>query len=279
MATLRAITQPLPLAKLAYERLRDSIIHGQLLPGEVYNEMALAKDLGISRTPVREALLELAAQGLVTFLPRKGVMIRNFSRKDVEEIFELRRAIELAAVEKVAKASFPRDFSIIKNHLEDQKKAVAKRDFTAFMKTDRAFHAAFCELADNQRLVQVVENVRDLVHYMGMQGLDKMGRAEVVITEHEKIYEAVASKNPISARKAMESHLKLSEQAVLEHYRFRDHQLRSRSDPTRELSRRGKIGRSLQRENVGGSEETAPILGNAIAHHSIRREKNGKARN
>lgn len=218
MTKLKAITQPLPLAKLAWERLRDSIIHGQLVPGEVYNEMALAKDLGISRTPVREALLELASQGLVSFLPRKGVMIRNFTRKDVEEIFELRRAIELAAIEKVAKATPPCDLSIIRKHIEDQKKAVIQRDFTAFMKADRAFHAAFCELADNQRLVKIVENVRDLVHYMGMQGLDKKGRAEVVITEHERIYEAIADRNPIKARKAMEIHLKVSEKAVLEHY-------------------------------------------------------------
>jgi DNA-binding FadR family transcriptional regulator len=84
-------------------------------------------------------------------------------------------------------------------------------------------------LADNQRFVQIVENVRDLVHYMGMRGLDKKGRAEAVITEHEKIYEAIARKNPSQARNAMESHLKLSEQAVLEHYRSDEEQLRSGS--------------------------------------------------
>jgi GntR family transcriptional regulator, rspAB operon transcriptional repressor len=237
MAKLKAITQPLPLAKLAYERLRDSIIHGQLLPGEVYNEMALAKDLGISRTPVREALLELSAQGLVSFLPRKGVMIRNFTLKDVKEIFELRRAIELTAVDKVARANPPCDLSNISEHIKDQKKAVIERDFTAFMKADRAFHAGFCELADNKRLVKIVENVRDLVHYMGMQGLDKKGRAEAVITEHEKIYEAIAKRNPIKARKAMEIHLKVSEQAVLEHYRPGEEQLRTETNNTPQAGR------------------------------------------
>jgi DNA-binding GntR family transcriptional regulator len=203
---------------MAYERLRDSIIHGQLRTGEVYNEMALAEALGISRTPVREALLELSAQGLVTFLPRKGVMIKHSTRKDVEEIFELRRVIELAAVEKVAKTNPPCDLSKLKKHLEDQKKAARKKDYTAFMRADRAFHAAFCELANNQRLVQILENVRDLVHFMGMQGLNTKGRAEVVIREHEKVLETVAEGNPVKARKAMEDHLHLSELAVLEHY-------------------------------------------------------------
>jgi DNA-binding GntR family transcriptional regulator len=218
MIKLRALTQPLPLAKMAYERLHDSIIHGQLRRGEVYNEMALAKALGISRTPVREALLELSAQGLVTFLPRKGVMIKHFTRKDVEEIFELRRVIELAAIEKVAKANPPCDLSKLKKYLEDQKRAAFKKDYTAFMRADRGFHATFCELANNQRLVQILEKVRDLVHFMGMQGLNTKGRAEVVIREHERVLSTVAERNPVKARKAMEDHLNVSEQAVLEHY-------------------------------------------------------------
>jgi DNA-binding GntR family transcriptional regulator len=220
MTKLRAITQPLPLAKMAREILRDSILQGQLRPGEVHNEKTLATDLGISRTPVREALLELSAQGLVTFLPRKGVMIKHFARKDVEEIFELRRVIELAAIEKVAKATPACDLSKLKKYIEDQKKAALKKDFASFMKADRSFHATFCELANNRRLAQILENVRDLVHFMGIRGLNTKGRAEVVIREHEKIYRAVSLRDPAKARKAMESHLKVSEQAVLEHYGF-----------------------------------------------------------
>jgi DNA-binding GntR family transcriptional regulator len=219
MTKLRAITQPIPLAKMAHEILRDSILHGQLRPGEVHNEKTLAKDLGISRTPVREALLELSAQGLVTFLPRKGVMIKHFARKDVEEIFELRKVIELAAIEKVAKAYPACDLSKLKKHIEDQKKAALKKNYTAFMKADRSFHATLCELANNQRLVQILENVRDLVHFMGMQGLNTKGRAEVVIREHERVLEAVADGGPVKARKAMEDHLNVSEKAVLGHYR------------------------------------------------------------
>jgi len=218
MTKLKALTQPLPLAKMAYEILRDSIIHGQLRPGEVYNEMVLAKDLGISRTPVREALLELSAQGLVTFLPRKGLIIKHFTRRDVEEIFELRRVIELAAIEKVAKSNPPCELSKLKRCLDDQRKAATKKDFTAFMKADREFHAGFCHLANNQRLVAIIENVRDLVHFMGMQGLSAKGRAEVVIKEHARVLEAVAERDSAKARKAMESHLDMSEQAVLQDF-------------------------------------------------------------
>jgi DNA-binding GntR family transcriptional regulator len=176
--------------------------------------MTLAKDLGISRTPVREALLELSAQGLVIFLPRKGVLVKHFTRKDVEEIFELRRVIELAAMEKVTGREPPCDLSKLKKHLDDQRKAVVKKDFTGFMKADRAFHATFCDLTDNRRLSQIIENIRDLIHFMGMQGLGTTGRAEVVIQEHERVLKAVAQGDTSKARKEMEHHLNLSEQAV-----------------------------------------------------------------
>ncbi len=100
---VKAIKKPLPLAKIALKSLRDSILSGKLVPNETYNEIALAKKLGISRTPVREALLELSSQGLITFLPRVGVRINHFTEQDVKEIFELRKAIELFAVAKVSK--------------------------------------------------------------------------------------------------------------------------------------------------------------------------------
>src|SRR3990170_4844269 len=111
MVSLPAIVQPLPLTRLAYDRLRESILSGQMTSGEIYNEMALAKEMGVSRTPVREALLELASQGLVTFLPRRGVMVNYFTERDVEEVNEIRAAIELAIVEKVARTFAIHDFA------------------------------------------------------------------------------------------------------------------------------------------------------------------------
>ena len=87
MTTLAAIQQPPALAKIAYEALRDSILAGRLRSSEVYSEKVLADELGISKTPVREALLELSAQGLVQFLPRRGVRVTHFSKKDAQEVF------------------------------------------------------------------------------------------------------------------------------------------------------------------------------------------------
>lgn len=215
MVKLRALNHPLPLAKMAYEALRDSILTGKLVPGEVYNEMALAKELGISRTPVREALLDLSAQGLVTFLPRKGILVNHNTKQDVQEIFELRKAIELAAIEKVAEASPPCDLTEIEEALDKQRKAAKKKDYVAFTKADRTFHAIFSELTNNRRFVAIVENIRDLVHLMGTQGLTEEGRAEEVIVEHEKVLEAVRQGKPVKALEAMDFHLDRSKEAVL----------------------------------------------------------------
>ena len=214
MAKLGTINQPLPLAKMAYEALHDSILTGKLISGEVYNEMALAKELGISRTPVREALLELSAQGLVSFLPRRGVVVKRFTRQDVEEIFELRKAIELAAVEKVAKASPPCDLSKLEKALDKQRKAVEKKGFLPFLDADRTFHTTFSKLTNNQRLVAVAENIRDMIHVMGMRALGTENRAEEVIAEHEKVLEAVKQGKLVQARRAMEVHLDRSKEAV-----------------------------------------------------------------
>lgn len=216
MSNLKAITQPLPLAKIAYESLRDSILTGQLIPGEIYNEMALAKELGISRTPVREALLELSSQGLVTYLPRKGVMIKHYTKRDVEEIFELRKAIELAALEKVVKASPPYDLSKLEKSLNDQRKAWKRNDPDAYIKFDRVFHLAFCEMIGNRRFFSILENIRDLIHLMAIQALEREGRGKEVIQEHAVVIQAIKEGKRGVARKAMDYHLEKSKEAVLE---------------------------------------------------------------
>ncbi len=175
---LRAIRQPLPLAKIAYERLRDSILNGDLKPGEIYKEMNLARDFGISRTPSREGLLELSVHGLVTFLPRRGVKINHFTRRDVEEVFELRKAIELAIVEKISPGSTDINLAKLEKTFDSQVMAMKRGDRVAFLDEDRVFHATLAKLTQNHRLVSILENIRDMVHMMGLEALTRSGRME-----------------------------------------------------------------------------------------------------
>jgi len=185
-----------------------------LKPGQLYNEIAIAKELNISRTPVREALLELSSKGLVSYLPRKGVQIKKFTKQDVEEIFDLRMAIESFAVQKAVE-SYSQDLKRFERILSDQRKAAKNKDYQAFMEADRIFHTTFSKLIKNKRLLSILENLRDLIHLMGIQALDLENRAELVIEEHKQIIEAVRAGDSEKARAAMIYHLNCSKNAVV----------------------------------------------------------------
>ena len=177
--------------------------------------MALAKKLGISKTPVREALLELSNQGLVTFLPRKGLVVNHFSRRDVEEIFELRWVIELYAIQKVAKSAKSYDLTPIENSLHAQRKAIGHKDTMGYLKANAIFHRTFSELTNNRRFLEIYKNISDMIRLMSLQAALADRMAET-IAEHEKILTAVRQENPHKARKAIEYHLRQFRTAVLD---------------------------------------------------------------
>jgi DNA-binding GntR family transcriptional regulator len=143
-------------------------------------------------------------------------MVNRFTRRDVDEIFELRKAIELAAVEKITVASPPFDLFEIEEALLSQRKAVKQKDYLAFMEADRLFHTSFSELTNNRRLIAILENIRDMIHVMGAKALALEGRALKVIEEHQTIFEAVKKGNIQEARRSMAYHLDQSKEAVVE---------------------------------------------------------------
>lgn len=215
-AALRSIEQPLQLAKLAYEALRDSILTGHLAPGDIVNEMALAKELGISRTPVREALLELSSQGLVEILPRKGVRIKYFTERDVNEVCEIRELIELAVVEGLARRGAGRFVKRLETALKQQREALKTGDMIEFLNADRLFHVCLTGLTDNRRLRKILENLGDLIHVMGKEGLTREGRVAEVLEEHADVVHCIKRGKIGEAKEAMRLHLQKSRTAILE---------------------------------------------------------------
>jgi DNA-binding GntR family transcriptional regulator len=213
---LKSLDQPASLSKLAYDAILKSILSNAMIPGEIYSEMSLAQDLGISRTPVREALLELSVQGLVEFLPRKGIVVYRINAKDVDEIFEIRRAIDATAAEKLASADPPPDTRLLRKALKKQNEAVESKSYWKYLRADRDFHVTLAQLTGNGRLVAIAENIRNLVHLMGIQALERQGRMLAVLDEHTRIIEAIEQRQPQQAREAVIDHLIKSEQAVLE---------------------------------------------------------------
>lgn len=216
---VRAIEQPLSLTRLAHQRLRDAILAGQLKPGEIYNEMALAQEMGVSRTPVREALLELSSQGLVTFLPRKGVQVNYFDDHDVEEVFELRKLIELCALDKAIDKATSGEIKKLDGALRGSRDAAKKRDLDAFLQADRLFHHNVVELSGNGRMHAILDNLRDIIHVMSFEAVNRAERMDEVVGEHEEIMRSLRERDRTAACEALSRHLDLSKQAVLAEHR------------------------------------------------------------
>ena len=211
---LNKITKPESLAKKVTKALRQSILNNELTPNVIYNEKSIAKDLGISRTPVREALLELSTKRLVKFLPQKGVVINTFTLEDIDDAFEIRTALEVFSVRKLCLNADDPDTTSLERYLTDQKHAVASKDKIKFMEADRNFHIGFTRLTQNNFLIDMMEDIRDIMHLMGFKALGITGRMEAVVKEHEKILAAVQQKNMSLAMDRMRLHLENSRDAV-----------------------------------------------------------------
>lgn len=205
--TLAPLDQPESLAKLALRALYNAILSGELKLGAVYREKELANYLQISRTPVREALLELSPKGLVTFLPRRGVRINQFDRQDFNEIFELRKALELSAVEKVASLAQKDNISSMKRILQEQGECAAKQDMVGFLQKDREFHAMLSRMTGNKRLMRTIEELRDLIQIMGAHALTLPGRMDEVMREHWNILQCIEEADSQKAQERMRYHL------------------------------------------------------------------------
>ena len=221
MNKLSSIEKPQPLNRIAYEALRESILSGRLKSGQMYNEMKLAEELGISRTPVREALLELSAKGLITFIPRKGVQVSSFTIDDVNEVWEVRMALELFAMDKLKFKAEKLNLKPLLESLAIQKAAVKSLDYSTYLAADRDFHRQLCELWGNRRLQISLEEIRDLVDLMALDALNQEGRLAAVLMEHQKTVKALEKRDFQEAVRALEKHLTASRAAVIEGTRTR----------------------------------------------------------
>jgi len=211
---LNRINKPEPLAKAAFKALRSSILANVLTTGVVYNEKSLARDLGISRTPVREALLELSSRRLVKFLPQKGVIINTFSTKNIEDVFEIRAALEVFSIQKICLNYKTIDISLLRKCMENQWNAAKSKDTIGFMDADRDYHLGFTKLTDNNYLMDMMYEIRDIMHLMGFKALSVQGRMQAVVKEHEDILSKVEKGDVGKAMELMAFHLEYSKNAV-----------------------------------------------------------------
>jgi DNA-binding GntR family transcriptional regulator len=214
---LEVITAPASLKNMALKAIKEAIWADVLHSGSVYSEPQLAQKLGISRTPIREALLELAGQGFLTFIPRRGFRIKRLSVEEVHHLFTFRRAIELTVVTEIMPRINEHDIKRIDDiHCRDN--AAARADSKSeFIRVDREFHTFLASLTKNQYLIAALENVRDLIDWVGAKVLERSERRREVIREHGAIVLKIHERNLAAALQAMEEHINITEKLITDH--------------------------------------------------------------
>lgn len=195
------------LREEALAALRAAILTGELEPESIHSTTALAARLGVSPTPVREAMLELARQGLVEPLPNRGFRIVAARETDLDEIRDLRLMLEVPALGLVIERAAEADLVALRPYVEQLDLAAQHGDLQAFLTADRDFHLGLLALGANKRLVRIVGELRDQARVMGLGRLASSGALESSGPEHAAILDAVIARDVATAQRRMVEHL------------------------------------------------------------------------
>lgn len=205
-----------PLREIVFEHLREAIINGDLRPGERLMEMQLAEEMGVSRTPVREAIRKLELEGLVIMVPRRGAYVSDLSIKDVAETYEIRSALEALAAGLAAERITPDESEELERILVQIGECIAANDLERSIELDEEFHNILYRASRNDRLVQIIYNLREQIHRFRSTSLGTPGRLEAVLSEHTKIAEAISDRNADLAQRLAQEHIENAENALME---------------------------------------------------------------
>ena len=204
MTDTTTLLTPKPLYVEVAELIRQRIYSRELEPGSWIDEMKMAEAFGISRTPLREALKVLAAEGLVTMKVRRGAYVTEVSEKDLRDVYHLLSLLESDAAATVAEQATAAQLEQLQRLHQELEAAVADAD--QFFRVNEAFHMQLLALCDNRFLSQVVADLRKVMKLNRHQSLFKRGRIEDSLQEHAAIVQALAQRNPATARQAMHTH-------------------------------------------------------------------------
>ncbi len=212
------IDEFLPLRDVVFNTLRQGILTGELKPGERLMEIHLAKKLGVSRTPIREAIRMLELEGLVTMIPRKGAEVSQISTKDMRDVLEVRRSLDSLAVSLASVRKTEDDLTALKEAEDDFEKSILTKDATTIAKADVAFHDIILTASKNNRLIQMVNNLADRVYRYRMEYIKDSSHHLRLIEEHRNIVKYIENGDADNARKAIEIHIDNQERNILNQF-------------------------------------------------------------
>lgn len=199
----------------AQERLRDQVGHalraaliaGELRPGSVYSAPGLAAELGVSATPVREAMLDLAREGLVEPVRNKGFRITEVSERDLDQYTELRTMIEVPTIVRITRLATTEQLEALRPIAEEIVTSAREHNLIGYLEADRRFHLSLLALAGNDRLVETVGDLRKRSRLYGLTGLDEAGKLVSSAEEHLELLDLMISGDAEGAEACITRHL------------------------------------------------------------------------
>lgn len=208
-------TEYLPLRDVVFRTLRDAILTGKLIPGERLMENQLAEKLGVSRTPVREALRMLALENLVELVPRKGAQVLDMSEKDVVNILEVRGVLEGLATSLACKKMTPEQSAELKNVEEKFEKAIEEKDLEEIAEQDENFHRVIFAAADNDKLIQIFNNLQLQLYRYRMAHLKIDASIPAIVAHHKSIIRAIENHEAEEGMALAQGHVKYHTEFIL----------------------------------------------------------------
>jgi DNA-binding GntR family transcriptional regulator len=209
----------LSLGSQAYQELKRIILEGRVSPGKKLNEGELAKALGISRTPVREAINRLEKEGLVEIFPQRGAFVVQSTERDIFELFLIRENLEGLAARlasaRIAESSLARLEACIQGFQEP----FNEKDIQRYAREDFKFHQSIVLLSDARRLIQLVSSLHDHIRIFRLTTRGMSDRMKSSLVEHQCIIEALRKRNPEEAEQRMRRHIRRVREGVMENIR------------------------------------------------------------
>ncbi len=201
------MTEYLPLRDVVFNTLRQAILRGELKPGERLMEIQLANKLGVSRTPIREALRKLELEGLVNMVPRKGAEVADITEKSLRDVLEVRKALEELSVQLACEKITEEEIEELKRVAERFKDTLDDQDVTKIAEADVAFHDVIYTATDNQKLILLLNNLREQMYRYRVEYLKKEEAYPQLIAEHEELIDNISKRNKEEATRIMCEHI------------------------------------------------------------------------
>ena len=196
-----------PLRNVVFNTLRDAILRGDLQPGERLMEIHLAKKLGVSRTPVREAISMLEQEGLAVTYPRRGAQVAKMTVKDLDDVLEIREVLDTLAASLACRNMNSDDINNLTAACADFEKATRGNDIREVVRTDEAFHNVIYEASGNPRLRAILLNLKGQMYRFRFEYVKVKSNYPFLIKEHKDILEALKTRNEEEVIKHTKKHL------------------------------------------------------------------------